>query len=96
MRAILPPSFAFTRGVSSEEDIVYLNWTRWCRRYRCDGAIESALFSANADALAGPSERAQETRCNGDMARARVRQPRHEFGLQVRYAMVKAGGTIDE
>ena len=47
------------------------------------------MFGANAAALAEPSKRAQETRCNGGAARASVKQPPRRIGLSTKKAMVK-------
>jgi len=51
--------------------------------------VEAALFGANAEALAEPSKRAQETRCNGDAGCASVKQPPRRIGLSAKEAMVK-------
>ena len=53
----------------------------------------AALFGANAEALAEPSERAQETRCNGGGARANVKQRPRRIGLSAKEAMVKEART---
>lgn len=55
--------------------------------------MEAALFGANAEALAGPSRRAQETRCEGGRARAGVKQRPRRIGLSAKETMVKEART---
>lgn len=89
LQADSPPAFAFTRGVSSEEDMVKPLRTRWARGYREDGAVESALCCTKAEALAVPNGRAQDVRSDVVLARAKMKQPLAGLSRWGRDAMVK-------
>lgn len=89
MQANSPPAFAFTRGVSSEEDILKPLRTRRGRENRENRAVESALSCTNAEALADPNKRAQEVRGNAVLACAKAKQPPTDLNIEAKEAMVK-------